>query len=597
MALPISFLLGLLVVVANRELGGTLPGACTIGDLLLAALLLAVPWLFATLARRSAAKSIVSGRLSVVPPRALLRLSTISIPLVVYGFFEFGAYNDCIDRVAGSSHVMRTLLSIAPLYLAEIPRLVMATMAEGLLEASYDVRDSHPVSRSLLPKWSDGWPVFRLRLGWPLLTLLPAILLGACLDLLQLHRPSYVFVLATAAGMTIATVGFMLLASAVLPYWFRVAFGLRSAMPEPIGTTLRSTASMLGFSPKRVFSLPTGMRSMNAMMVGPLPSGRLLCLTDGLLATLDSLSLTGVLAHEVGHSRMGHPGLLMLLAVIVPLMMLSPLRLLEIEDLDVTMQVTGAVVIMLLFWLSLRGLARRFEYEADVSSVRALGAEPCSRALMTVSRMSVPPTRSVRGRLMSLHPDEKQRLELMRRYEVEPEFRTQFDRNTRRIRRVIALILAVAVLIGGWFWQADWKFERVLVRFYSGDLVAAQNAMDQLSELPKRWRDPLQQVNEQLACALELAPNAREWSAVEDQLVPAAWDRGQLVLLAEGPAAARPWFSLAITAIPEPSPTEYAVYEFCKAAADGDSHLMSELALIVKRRGVPDGLQPVFRDY
>ena len=136
MALPLSFLLGLLVVVANRELGGSLPGACTVGDLTLAALLLAVPWLFATLARRFAAQSIVSGRLSMVPPRALLRLSTIGTPLVVYGFFEFGAYNDCIDRLAGSSHLMRALLAIGPLYLAEIPRLAMATMAEGLLEAS-----------------------------------------------------------------------------------------------------------------------------------------------------------------------------------------------------------------------------------------------------------------------------------------------------------------------------------------------------------------------------------------------------------------------------------------------------------------------------
>ena len=110
------------------------------------------------------------------------------------------------------------------------------------------------------------------------------------------------------------------------------------------------TAQALGFSPKRVFVLPTGMRSVNAMMVGPLPVGRLLCLTDGLLSTLDNSSLTGVLAHEVGHARMGHPGLLMLLAVVVPMMILSPLRLLEMDEADVTLQAVAIIGIMLLFW-------------------------------------------------------------------------------------------------------------------------------------------------------------------------------------------------------------------------------------------------------
>ncbi|HIE72501.1 MAG TPA: hypothetical protein EYP98_21375 [Planctomycetes bacterium] len=155
------------------------------------------------------------------------------------------------------------------------------------------------------------------------------------------------------------------------PRWFRIAFGVISTLPEPTGTILRKTATMLGFSPKRVFLLPTGMRSINAMMVGPLPVGRLLCLTDGLVSALDSSSLTGVLAHEVGHARMGHPGLLMLLAVVVPLMMLSPLRLLDVEEIDVTLQAVAILLIMLVLWFGLRTLARRFEHEADVSSVRA----------------------------------------------------------------------------------------------------------------------------------------------------------------------------------------------------------------------------------
>lgn len=566
-------------------------------SLLSVAGLLLLPWLLAALSRRITVQSLVSGRSPLAPPRALLRLSAIATPLVLHAWFSLGAYNDGIDRLAPTSHTFRVLLALLPLYVVELPRMAMATMAEGLFEASYSARGVHPIAKSLLPRWSDIWSVYRLRLGWPILTVLPAMLLGGCLDLLQLHRPSYVFVLVTSGGMTIATVAFLLLAAMVLPFWFRIAFGVRTTLPEPLGSQLRATAVKLGFSPKRVFVLPTGMRSVNAMMVGPLPVGRLLCFTDGLLSTLDSRSLTGVLAHEVGHARMGHPGLLMLLAVVVPLMLLSPLRLLDIDQVDVTLQAAGIVLVMVAVWVSLRTLARRFEHEADVYSVRALGAEPCSAALQEVARMVSPRARSLRSRLLSLHPDEQQRVVLMQRYAVESAFRDRFDRQTRKMRRAIAAVLFVAVGVGAWFWQADWQYERVLTRFYSGDFVGAREAVAAIDQRPPRWRDTLQRLDKELAAGLELAPAARDWAAIEQGLIPAAWQRGERVLLAEGPAAARHWFALAVFATPMPTPTEYAVYQFCQAAEDGDSEMMAELAQIIKRRGVPQTLQRVFQDY
>lgn len=578
-------------------MGDVLPGQCTAANLGWSSGLLLVPWLLAMLASRFTMISLTSGRPPLVPPRALLRLSTVSTALALYALFSFGAYGDCIDRLFPTSHTMRVFLALAPLYLAEMPRIVMATMAEALLEASNEIVEPRPVVRSLLPGWREILPVIRLRLGWPLMVILPAAMLGGCMDLLQLHRSSYVLVLVTSFGMALATIAFLILVSMVLPYWFRIAFGVRSTMPEPTGQILRQTAQALGFSPKRVFVLPTGMRSVNAMMVGPLPVGRLLCLTDGLLSTLDNSSLTGVLAHEVGHARMGHPGLLMLLAVVVPMMILSPLRLLEMDEADVTLQAVAIIGIMLLFWFGLRSLARRFEHEADVSSVQALGAAPCSRALMTVSRLSMPQSRSLRGRLVSLHPDEQQRLLLMRRYEADPAFRERFDRQTRRLRQVLGALVLVAVAVGSWFWLADWRYERVLVRYYSGDFVAAKAALDLAGDPPERWRDSLNRVDEELQAALALAPDVRDWDAAQAKLLPAAWERGEQVLLARGPAAARPWFALAVSVMPAPTATEYGVYDFCQAAVNGDSDRMAQLAHIIKRRGVSPQLEPVFRDY
>ncbi|MCK5940960.1 MAG: M48 family metalloprotease, partial [Planctomycetes bacterium] len=477
------------------------------------------------------------------------------------------------------------------------PRAVMATMAEALLEASYESRPPRPVASILMPGWRDVWPAIRIRLGWPLLALLPALLLGASMDLLQLWRDGYVFVMATTAGLSVATIAYLLLAAMLLPFWFRVAFGVRAELPEPVGTALRETAARLGFSPDRVFVLPTGMRAVNAMMVGPLPVGRLLCLTDGLLSTLDARSLSGVLAHEVGHARMGHPGLLMLLAVIVPLMLLSPLRLLDLDQVDVVLQAVVLLGATLLVWLSVRGLARRFEHEADVSSVQVLGAEPCSRALLTVARLTLPQSSSLRGRLLSLHPDERHRLELMRRYEQEPTFRDQFDRKTRRLRRGVFGVLLFAVAAGAWFWLADWPYERVIVRFHTGDFVGARAALDELEERPARWRESLQVLEQELDAADQLQPGLRDWDSVERALVPAAWQRGEQVLLRDGPAAARPWLSLALTAMPSPTTTQLAVHAFCRAAADQDPDRMLRAARIVLRLGVPPGLAPVFRDY
>ena len=80
-------------------------------------------------------------------------------------------------------------------------------------------------------------------------------------------------------------------------------------------------------------------------------------------------------------------------------------------------------------------------------------------------------------------------------------------------------------------------------------------------------------------------------------LVPAAWRRGEEVLIQDGPAAAYPWLALAVTAMPAPTTTEYAIYEYAKAAAERDPDRMAALARIVWRLGVPAQLAEVFGGY
>ena len=597
MSLPLPFLAGLLVVVGHREFATHLPGQGVVDDLVWTLCLLTLPWLTASLGRASAMQALVSERRPYVPSSAILRVSAIATPVVVHVLFYVGCYGDWVDRLAPDSHTMRALLAVLPLYCAELPRLAAATMAEAAFESGYVTRSAARTSSVYLPGWDDVWPSIRLRFGWPLLALMPVVLFGVGMDLLQLWRLGYVFVAVTASGMSLAVMGFLLIVGAALPFWFRVAFSVRTAMPEPVGATLRETARRLGFSPKRLFVLPTGSRAVNAMMVGPLPVGRLLCFTDGLLETLDARSLSGVLAHEVGHARMGHPGLLTLLGFVVPVMMLSPIRLLDTEGGDIALLVALLAIGTLMVWAGLRALARRFEHEADISSVQVLGADPCSRALLTVSRLTLPASGSIRSRLLSLHPDEGVRLQMMRRYEIEPAFRARFDRQTARLRRVIAAVVAVSVAVGAWFWAVDWRQERVALKFFTGDFVGARQALDELDEVPERWRDSLARVRAQLDAADELQPGLEGWQRVEKALVPVAWDRGEEVLLEDGPAAAYRWLSLAFTVTPEVTTAQEAIVAYCKAAAERDPDRMTAAARIVLRLGVPRRLHAVFGDY
>ena len=379
MALPIVFLLGLLVVVGHPALGDTLPGAATVDGTVRCGLLLPVPAVLALLARFGARRELLTGRRAPVPPAAMLRLSMVATPVVLLAFFRFGAYEDLVDSLA-HRHWQRVLLTLLPLYAVELPRMAVAAMARGLLE----VRDEgelrfvrHP---SVLPSWSELWPLLRLQFGWPLLVCMPAALFGLGLDAIELDRHVHVFVVGTSFGTACGMVVMITLMAALLPFWFRIAFGARR-LRGPLAPKLQEIARRLGFPPQRVLELPTGMRVANAMMVGPLPIGRHLCLTDALLSLLDEHAVAGVMAHEIGHARRSHPGLLCAIALGLGLLLLTPLRLAVDADADPVLQVVAMLLLVGVVWSIVRTVAHRFEHEADVESVRQLGASACSAAM------------------------------------------------------------------------------------------------------------------------------------------------------------------------------------------------------------------------
>lgn len=595
MFLPLPLLLGLLVVAAHRELLPPLPGAMAVaGHAGVWFFALLLPAALAHTADRLAMRRILAGREPMAPPRALLRLSVLAVPATVHALYAFGAYGDLVDQLAEDSHLAGAVLGAAPAFLAELPRVAPAVRAATACDLIDELRhDTNLIAP--LPMGSSLRGLVRLRLGGLAFVLLPVLALGLGLEAVSVHPSLHVFALATTPGALLGGLLLLFVVVALLPWWFRWSFAV-AELPAAVAAPLRAVATALRFPPQRVQLLPTGMRALNAMLIGPLPFGRGVCLTDGIVRELDVDSLAGVVAHEVGHARRGHPTLLMALVVVVPLLLMPALRTLGIDRMDLAVQAAVGFVGIAAAWLVVRALAHRFEHEADVASVAALGAGPCSRALLTVSRLAPAATYGLFARLLSLHPDEPDRWRTMRRYEEEPAFRTSFDRRARAIRVAIGGLVLAAAAAAAWGASRDWPHEHVIWRLYAGDHAGAIALAAAAPPPAEHLRETWALVEQDLAVARAIAPTATDWPAAKAALWPAAWRRGEDVLLAQGPAAARPWLGMALAAFDEATPLQRAVLGWCEAAADGEPERMAELAAIVRAIGVPERLRPAFAE-
>lgn len=594
MSLPLSFLFGLLALFAAVELERPIPGSGSVDGALAFSPLLLLPTLLLVVARRKLYARLVLGRRGPVPPRALLRASILAVPAIVWLLFTAGGLGDVVSRVSGGSELLRVVMLLSPLVVMEVPRLATEAIVGQWCEVDEELQGRSLVKPALLPGLVDSWAYARLRLGWILLLVMPCLLFGAALDVLSISSSLQALVLITGFGSTAAMLLFMVVAAVILPAWFRLAFASRP-LPEPLGERLRATAGALGFPPGRLFLLPTGQRSLNAMMVGPLPPTRSLGITDGLVQALGAEALAGVVAHEVGHAKRNHPALLVAIAVIVPLLLLGPLQLFDLHELPMVVQGALGVAVVLLGGTVIRGIAHRFEHEADVVSVQAFGAAPCSQALRTVMDLAMPRGRGWLTRFTSLHPDEQVRYEVMWRYERDPAFRQRFDRAGARLRATIGAMLLASMVAAAVVWTREWSFERPFVAFQCGDLVATKEHLDAVVEpVPARWTEAFRLLREDFAVAAALAPEARDWQTVEEHLVNEAWRTGVETLLREGPAAARPWLSIAVGVASDPATIRRTILDYCRAAAAGDAERMERAKLVVRRLGVPPELDRVF---
>jgi Zn-dependent protease with chaperone function len=575
LAIPYAFVLGLAVLLLAHELWLVVPGAGAPALAALAAPVLALPALLTAAAIRLAARDLHRGRRPGRAVRVLSRLAPATLPGAYCLLLGPGTWIDLVDGWAQGSYFVHVALLLLPLVAAESARVLAEARAEALLPAA---------------RPAAGTPV-RFHLAFVGLITAPVLLLGLAGDLTRPHREVFVFLVSSSAGLTLGMFAFALTMLVILPLVFRVLFGLTRRLPEPPGAELRATAAALGFPGRAVLWYDSGLRTVNALLLGPLPWPRYLVLTDGLVAALDLQALRGVVAHEVGHAQAGHPAMLLALFFVVPMLVGNWLQRFDLAAVDGVWLVAAALAAGVVVWRLLRLVAHRFEHEADVLSAIALGgAEPCIRALVRVGQV----LQQEPGRASLLHPSERDRVRLLQGFAADAAFRARFALRGLRLRRAIAGLLVLSTSLAALAWYDAWPAEKAAMQFHRGDFAAARAQAEVVgTDVRAHQRDWWQEIREDIDAATAIAGDGGDWEALRPLLAAEGWRRGIETLLQAGPAAARRWFALA-TEDAERSPLRRCLLLYCEAARDQDLQRLERIKAHIRRIGYPGELQPVF---
>ncbi len=578
MNLSPSFILGLIVLVLADHWLAPLPGQAYPARYFWFAVALSIPVLVAAWTGTRLKKLARLGEPPGAALRTLCRLGVLSVPAGMFVMVDRGGLVAFAEQAGGDSHLAQFAILLTALLALETGRRTIDRRTIRALDAA----------RVTVPAG--------LATGWSRMTVfvaLPILLFAATLDVVESDRTMAVFLHGTSVGTTVGLLVTVAALSAALPILFRFVLPTRRTLPWQVADDVRSAAARLGFPLGQILALDTRHRMVNAALVGPLRWPRYLILTDGILSCLDGYALQGVVAHEVGHARAGHPALLLVVFGAVPILLLQPVVTIDPEAWPPEMLVGAGAALALMAFFSLRWLMHRFEYEADQLSAAALGgAMPCIHALRRVGDLFP----GHRTRTSFRHPSEDQRVRSLLAWEADPAYRVAFARRGRAVRACVAGIALVAAGLSGWAHLRAWPLDAVVMRFYTGDFAGAEAGLAALEPIPAGVDGAAaKSLSEEVRVATELMGPGGDWQRIAPELADRAWRSGVAIAASQGAAAARPWFALA-TLGPDDDAVRESAWLWSEASAAGDEPRVARVAAHLRELpGVPEPLRAAAR--
>ncbi len=355
-----------------------------------------------------------------------------------------------------------------------------------------------------------------------LLSLAPMLLINALRELV-LWVPAWRGLLSayeplTALGSALLLTPFFFVVSPLVIRW------ILRAKPLPAGETrsrLLELSSRVKFGPSQILRWDTNGTIPNAFFIGLLPGLRYVVLTDAILERLRPADLDAVYAHEIGHGARRHLLCFMVVATAFGLWttalaehgqsfflnLASGLGLSPKESsLVAEIGVYASLALMILgFILGAFGwISRRFETEADLFAVQALGAPaPIQHALEEIGlHLGI-----LRRKGGLRHFGIGQRIGLMNRWLHEPEFRAQFNRLMKRVRWMIVIMFVLGLGVSALGWSKHWQTGQLLTSLNQARATRSPEALDTV-----------------LANAATLAETDEGYRVVHEALVDSALD-------------------------------------------------------------------------
>jgi Zn-dependent protease with chaperone function len=223
-----------------------------------------------------------------------------------------------------------------------------------------------------------------------------------------------------------------------MPFLLRNTWSTKPLPEGELRDLLKAVAAKSEFEFRELLLWNTGLQMANAAIVGFTRRTRVVLFTDALLQQLHPRELAAVFAHEMGHARRHHAVTFVIFVLIVFVGAQLLLDSVGVESEWLAMGIFGGLLVL---WLLVFGfLSRRFELEADLNSLEALGDPiPLVSALFRVTGTQA------RDRDGWRHFSTSRRARFLISADKDPEIGVRLSRTLKRWSRGAA-VLALALV-------------------------------------------------------------------------------------------------------------------------------------------------------